>query len=230
MHTSSSYSSSSSCSLFNAKWSNALNLMIQENQTAGIILAAGVSTRFGQPKQLLRLKDKCLIEWVLNAAITSQLSRIILVLGQAHNKILQTLGEKLQHAKLQIEINPHYQRGQSQSLQVGLSKVINTYPAVMFLLADQPLVDAVTINYLLDNFWSTDKDICVPTIGGKRGNPTIFRKNFYSQIMNITGDIGARQIIGAHPARVLEIEIKNPHFFFDIDTPEDMERIKALIP
>jgi molybdenum cofactor cytidylyltransferase len=204
--------------------------MFQRNPTAGIILAAGASTRFGRPKQLLRLKDKYLLEWVLDAALNSMLSRIVLVIGYAHQKILKALEEKLPHAKLQIEINPHYQKGQSQSLQVGLSKVMNTYPAAMFLLADQPLVDAATINYLLDNFWSADKDICVPTIGGKRGNPTIFRKNFYSKIMNIMGDIGARRIIGAHPARVLEIEIENPHFFFDIDTPEDMERIKALIP
>jgi molybdenum cofactor cytidylyltransferase len=98
----------------------------------------------------------------------------------------------------------------------------------MFLLADQPLVDAATINYLLDNFWSADKDICVPTFHGKRGNPSIFRKNFYPQIMKITGDIGARHIIRAHPDRVLEIEIKNPHFLLDIDTPEDLKRIKKL--
>jgi molybdenum cofactor cytidylyltransferase len=202
--------------------------MSQENQTAGIILAAGAATRFGQPKQLLRLKDKYLIEWVLDAALNSRLGRIVLVLGYAHQKILEALGKKAQQPKLHIEVNPDYKKGQSHSLQVGLSMVINTFPAVMFLLADQPLVDAATINNLLDNFWSADKDICVPTFHGKRRNPSIFRKNFYPQIMNITGDIGARHIIRAHPDRVLEIEIKNPHFFFDIDTPEDFKKIKKL--
>jgi molybdenum cofactor cytidylyltransferase len=202
--------------------------MSQENQTAGIILAAGAATRFGQPKQLLRLKDKYLIEWVLDAALNSRLGRIVLVLGHAHQKILEALGKKAQQPKLHIEVNPDYKKGQSHSLQVGLSMVINTFPAVMFLLADQPLVDAATINNLLDNFWSADKDICVPTFQGKRRNPSIFRKNFYPQIMNITGDIGARHIIRAHPDRVLEIEIKNPHFFFDIDTPEDFKKIKKL--
>jgi len=98
----------------------------------------------------------------------------------------------------------------------------------MFLLADQPLVDAATINCLLDKFWSADKDICVPTFHGKRGNPSIFSQKFYKHIMEIKGDIGARQIIKAHPERVLEIEIKNPLFFLDVDTPEGFEKINKL--
>ena len=69
---------------------------------AGIILAAGASTRFGEPKQLLRLKDKYLLEWVLDATLKSELNRIVLVLGYAHQEILQIHGEKLQHSKLSI--------------------------------------------------------------------------------------------------------------------------------
>ena len=201
---------------------------MDRSPTAGIILAAGASTRFGRPKQLLRLKNRCLIERVLDAALDSKLSKIILVLGYAHQKIQQTLGKKLQHAKLQIEVNPNYQKGQSHSLQLGLSPIISTFPAAMFLLADQPLVDASTINFLLEKFWSADKDICVPTFHGKRGNPSIFSQKFYKQIMAIKGDVGARQLIKTHPERVLEIEINNPHFFLDVDTPEDFKIIKKL--
>jgi molybdenum cofactor cytidylyltransferase len=203
--------------------------MMQQKATAGIILAAGASTRFGQPKQLLRLKDRYLLEWVLDAALNSGLSKIILVLGYAHQKIQQALGNKLRHAKLRIEVNPDYRKGQSHSLQVGLSSIINTFAAAMFLLADQPLVDARTIDFLLNKFWSADKDICVPTFHGKRGNPSIFSQKFYKHIMEIKGDVGARQIIKTHPERVLEIEIKNPLFFSDVDTPEDFEKINKLV-
>lgn len=202
------------------------HITIQEQPTAGIILAAGASKRFGRPKQLLRLKNKYLIEWVLDAALNSRLSRVVLVLGFAHQKIIDALGRKLQqHGKLQIEINPHYQKGQSGSLRVGLSAVKDDFPAVMFLLGDQPMVDAAAINLLLEKFWSADKGIGVPTFHGKRGNPAIFGQKFYQRIMEIKGDIGARQIIETHPQRVLEIEIKNPLFFSDIDTPEDFEKI-----
>ena len=204
------------------------NIIVDQKATAGIILAAGASTRFGRPKQLLRLKDRCLIEWVLDAAIESELSTIVLVLGYAHQKIRQVLAEKLQHARLQIEVNRHYQEGQSLSLQIGLSRVMNTFPAVMFLLADQPLVDAATINCLLDKFWFAGKDICVPTYHGKKGTPSIFSQKFYKLIMEIKGDTGARQIIKTYPERVLEIEIKNSLFFLDVDTPEDFENINKL--
>ena len=200
--------------------------MTQIKPTAGIILAAGAATRFGRPKQLLRVKDKYLIERVLDAALNSMLARIVLVLGYAHQKILEALGKKVQHSKLHIEINPHYKKGQSHSLKAGLSAVRNDFSAVMFLLGDQPMLDSATINTLLKRFWSADKDICVPTYRGQRKSPAIFNRRFYSQLRDIKGDIGARQLIDDNPNQVLAIEIDDPLCFFDIDTPQDFENLK----
>ena len=200
--------------------------MINVQPTAGIILAAGASTRFGEPKQLLRLKNKCLLEWVLDAALNSELNSIVLVLGYAHQKILQALGEKLQHSKLLVAINPQYEKGQSLSLHTGLSKVKDDYPAVMFLLGDQPMLNAAAINVLLERFWADEKDICVPIYQGKRKTPTIFRRRFYTQLIGIKGDMGARQLIDDNPDRVLAVEMKNKICFFDVDTQQDLERLK----
>ena len=203
--------------------------MSQEQPTAGIILAAGAATRFGQPKQLLRLKDKYLIERVLDAALSSRLGRIVLVLGYARQKILQALGKKAQHAKLHIEVNPHYEKGQSHSIRVGLSALKNEFPAVMFLLGDQPLLNSATINTLLERFWSADKDICVPLHRGQRKNPVIFSRRFYNQLMSIRGDIGARQLIDDNPAQVLAVEIDDPLCFFDVDTWQDFDNLKKIL-
>ena len=197
--------------------------------TAGIILAAGASTRFGEPKQLLRLGDKCLLEWVLDAALKSELNTIVLVLGYAHQKILHVLGEKLQHPKLLVAINPQYEKGQSLSLHTGLSKIKDDYPAVMFLLGDQPLLNTKTINVLLERFWADEKDICVPIYRGKRKTPTIFRRRLYTQLMDIKGDMGARQLIDDNPDRVLAVEIKNPVCFFDVDTRQDFASLKKVL-
>jgi molybdenum cofactor cytidylyltransferase len=208
---------------------NSGNIMIQEKPTAGIILAAGASTRLGQPKQLLRLKNKYLIEWVLDAALNSRLSKIVLVLGSSHQKIQQALGKKSQHSKLYIKVNPQYREGQSHSLRTGLATVKDDFAAVIFLLGDQPLLKSATINTLLQKFWSTEKDICVPTYRGKRKNPTVFGRRFYGDLMNIRGDRGARQLIDTHLDQVLKVEMHDPLCFFDVDTQKDFKQLKDLI-
>ncbi|UCF91576.1 MAG: nucleotidyltransferase family protein [Desulfobacterales bacterium] len=198
--------------------------------TAGIILAAGRATRFGRPKQLLKLRDKPLIEWVLDAALESDLARVILVLGYHGANIQQVLGTKIAHPRVQVVTNHRYQDGLSRSLQAGLRSAQNGFPSVMFLLGDQPLVDPATIDHLLARFWQSDKDICVPVYQGKRGTPTIIGQKFYPRILSLTGDIGARDLKNAHPDRILEVEVNNPLCFFDIDTPEDLAKLETLFP
>ena len=147
------------------------------------------------------------MEWVLDAALKSHLESIVLVLGYKKRKILEALGEKARRPVLQVAVNDKYSEGLSQSLLAGLKTVQKRFPSVMFLLGDQPMVDSRMINHLLDRFWKSDKDICVPTFQGKRGNPTIFSKNLYNQLLGIKGDVGARNIIRVHPECVLHVEM-----------------------
>ena len=201
--------------------------MPHQSKTAGIILAAGLSDRFGHPKQLIKLRDKYMVEWVADAAVNSQLQKVVLVLGHAHQKIINALGAKGQHPKLEVVVNHRYHEGQSTSLRIGLSRVRQDFAAVMYLLADQPMIHSATIDYLLDHFNASDKDICVPVFEGQRGNPTIFRRSVYGEIMMIEGDIGAREIIEKNAERVLYVEIKDPLCFFDIDSPEDLKNLQT---
>jgi molybdenum cofactor cytidylyltransferase len=99
----------------------------------------------------------------------------------------------------------------------------------MFLLGDQPLVDAALINLLLQRYAGSEKPICVPTHRGIRGNPTLFGNPLYPEMLNIAGDKGARDIIAAHPDQVLAVEIPDPLVFLDIDRREDVEKIAALL-
>ena len=197
--------------------------------TAGVILAAGESSRFGKPKQLTKLNDKCLLEWVVDAALASDLETVVLILGFEHQKILQRLGDKKQSDKFQVAINPRFRDGQSQSVALGVSMIADTYGAVMFLLGDQPMVEPATINHLLDCFRPSGKNICVPVNRRKRGNPTIFSNLFYNRLLAIEGDIGGRKIIESHPDQILEVEIENPLVFFDIDTPQDLKKLNSLL-
>jgi molybdenum cofactor cytidylyltransferase len=153
----------------------------------------------------------------------------VLVLGHKHQKILTALGEKARHPDLQVVINHDYKRGQSTSLMTGVKIIRDKFPAVMFLLGDQPMLDSEIINMLLEQFWSSDKNICVPFFEGKRGNPVIFSQKFYDHLVKITGDIGARNIIRNHPETVLVSEIENPFSFIDIDTQSDFDKLVELL-
>ena len=192
-------------------------------------MAGGSSTRFGQPKQLLKLKGKYLLDYVLSAALGSKLNHIVLVLGHDHQNILQALETPTTQERLQVVINHRYLEGQSRSLQAGLQKIRQAFPAVMFLLGDQPLLNSNTIDHILDRFRHSGKDICVPVFKGKRGNPTIFNRVLYDQLMAIEGDIGARDIIRTNPERVLNIELDDPLCFFDIDSQKDFENLQSLL-
>ncbi len=202
--------------------------MSWKKPTAGIILAAGMSTRFGGPKQLQKLKDRYLLDWVLDAALSSQLEGLILVLGHHFEAIRKALASSLQHPRLWMVFNPKFANGQSESLRTGLAQVKHDFPSVMFLLGDQPLMNGKVIDLLLESFWASPQDICVPVCRGQRRNPAIFSLTFFERLMAIEGDRGARELIRAHPASVLTVEIDDPACFFDVDTEKDLADLTSL--
>jgi molybdenum cofactor cytidylyltransferase len=197
--------------------------------TAGIILAAGESTRLGEPKQLLNLCGRLLIEWVLKAALGSNLDHVVLVLGCEHERIRRSLFPTAAPPKCEVVVNRDYLRGQSTSLKAGVLRIQHDFPSVMFLLGDQPLVDTTFINLLLERFAASEKPICVPAHRGIRGNPTLFERSFYPQLLKLEGDRGARELIAAHADHVLAVEIVDARVFLDIDRPEDVEAIARLL-
>jgi molybdenum cofactor cytidylyltransferase len=197
-------------------------------RTAGIILAAGESRRFGSPKQIANFRGRPLLEWVIDAAVNSDLDTIILILGHAHEQILERLDERLLEAGVSTFINHDYPSGQSSSLRIGLSMVRGDHQAAMFLLGDQPLTSPQLINQLITAFWKSPKTIGAPVCNGRRGAPTIFGRRHFGALMQTEGDRGGRGLIETHAADVLEVETGDPHLLADIDTPEDLTRIQEL--
>ncbi len=204
-------------------------LMIMKKPTAGIILAAGMSTRMGTPKQLLKFKGAYLINRVLDASLGSLLDTVVLVLGFSHEKILEAIGKRREDPRLDVVINRDFKKGLSGSLHCGFQKTASDYPSVMFLLGDMPLLDSETINHLLNRFWSSEKEICVPLCNGEPKNPTLFSRNFYKELLNTTGDMGARKIIKANPSNVLFLDIHKPSHFMDVDTTDDVKAVLSIL-
>jgi molybdenum cofactor cytidylyltransferase len=193
-----------------------------KSPTAGIVLAAGMSARFGPLKPLFKVGNGTILSMVIDAAVKSDLDRIVLVLGYQSDEIIADIGHQLHDPRLRTVINPRYRDGMSSSIQRGLLEIMDEFQSVMIIMGDHPLLDSDTINILLDRFRTSDRDICVPVCRGTRGLPVCFGKRFFPDIMDITGDIGAREIIQKKPEHVLTVELENPDCFLDVDNKSDV--------
>jgi molybdenum cofactor cytidylyltransferase len=196
---------------------------------AGIVLAAGMSTRFGRLKQIIEFGKSNILSMVVDSTINSTLDKVVLVLGHEAEAVKNSLGEKLLNSKVLIIDNPNFKDGMSTSLQKGLSVICDDFPSIMILLGDQPLLNHNVINRILDHFNSTEKEICVPVYNGQRGLPVCFTKRFYDDILLLRGDIGAREIINKNPEAIDSIDIEDGNAFLDIDNEADLEKLKPMI-
>jgi len=186
---------------------------------SAIVLAAGESTRMGFCKQLLEIEGQPMIEHILKSIQESNVDKIIVVLGFMADEIAKRVPED----KVKIVINPDYKAGQSTSLKAGLKAIDAKTEAVIFILADQPFMKASIINEIIRRYKRTHAPIVIPTYKGKRGNPVLFDKALFKEMLNTSGDVGARSIIRSHDKNVEEVEVNNPSVLYDIDTVEDLK-------
>lgn len=166
-----------------------------------------------------------MIEHVIRASLDSKLHKVFLVLGHHQNKIYKALAENIksfQNSRLEIVSNRQYRQGMSSSVRAGLSSAGYAFGSVMFLLGDQPMVDSRLIDLMLKRFYKSDKNICTPVYKGKRGNPTIFSREYFNLLQSMEGDSGGRNIIIANPDDILKIETDSPACVYDIDTIDDL--------
>lgn len=190
---------------------------------SAILMASGVSKRFGEDKAFLPFKDTTFIENILYLLTKSKVDEVKAVVN---SKIYNYLSEKTRDKKIKLIKNTQNLHGQSKSIQMGVSSCHNT-DGFMFLSLDQPLLSVKTIDLVIKNF--EEEKIIVPNYGGKNGLPTIFAKIYKNELENIVGDIGGREIIKRHIQMVKRVKIEDEKEGFDVDTKEDFERLKKII-
>jgi molybdenum cofactor cytidylyltransferase len=188
---------------------------------AGVVLAAGASSRLGRPKQLLPFRGRPLLEATLARVAAAQLDEVVVVLGGSAAEILAQV--ELHGAR--PVVNPDYRAGQSTSLRVGLAAVEDRAEAVVFILGDQPLQSAPVIDALIDTHRRTGAPIVVPSYGGARGNPVLFARVTYPLLHGLTGDQGARPLLRARADLVREVPVDAPAPPADIDTWDDYRAV-----
>ena len=195
---------------------------------AGVVLAAGRSIRMGGPNKLLaEIGGKPLVRHVVDAVLASRAQPVVVVTGHQRDKVeaaLAGLPVKFVH-------NPHFADGLGTSLKAGIA-ALGGLPAevdgAIVCLGDMPQVDAALINRLIGAF---DPDhgalVVVPTIDGKRGNPVVWSRRFFPDLMAVEGDVGARYLIGRYTEAVAEVPLTGTAALTDVDTPEALEAVKA---
>ena len=191
----------------------------------GIILAAGEGKRMRKVKLTLPLGDKQLIEWVLQAAKLTPLDKYFLVVRPENKEIIKT-GKKW---GAEIVLNPEYKSGMSSSIQKALHQISSEELYGFFvLLGDQPLINPSILYKMLLAFTPGKKEIVVPFYKDRQGNPVFFDGYWKDELMKLSGDVGGRVLIKAHPERVKRFKIPNESILLDIDREKDYEKIKDI--
>jgi molybdenum cofactor cytidylyltransferase len=192
---------------------------------AALVLAAGRSSRMGGPNKLLaEIGGRPLVRMVVEAALASQARPVLVVTGHQRERIEAAL------AGLPINLvhNPNYADGLGTSLKTGIAALPAEVDGVVVCLGDMPQVDAALINRLIGAI-DPDKGalVAVPTIDGKRGNPVVWSRRFFPDLMAVEGDVGARHLIGRYGEAVVEVPVSGAAALTDIDTPQALAAIKA---
>ena len=183
-------------------------------KVAGVILAAGGSSRFGEIKQLLPWKNKNIINTVVETAALADLDPILVVLG-ANAGLIQA---SLDNETVQVVTNPDWDKGQSTSLKAGVTAIRHTVDGVLFLLCDQPHLTVNLVDAVVEEGLRSGK-VVTPIIDDRRANPVYFPASCFPLFDTLEGDAGGRQIIPACPHTTLPW--LDDWMARDIDTPED---------
>ncbi len=194
---------------------------------AGIVLAAGRSTRFGANKLTAPFRGRPLVRWPVEAALASRLDPVVVVLGNEAAEVEAALSDLLDGTRLRTVVNPDFAAGQSGSVVAGLRAVDGACRAAMFLMGDQPLLNARIIDALLAAHEAAGKDICHPVCGGRRRNPVIFSQRLFPEILRLTGDVGARALIARRPEATATVPFDDEAPFRDVDRLDDLARLEA---
>lgn len=194
-------------------------MVLSQVNIAGIILAAGQSSRFGQPKQLLHWGKQNVLNTCISTAKLTELSPLVVVLGAFHEEILP----KMDQEGVEVVINHHWAEGQSTSVKAGVSALPENVQGAIFLLADQPQISVQLIVSIMETAWKRNT-VVLPVIMGKRANPVYFPKQTFPALLNLEGDQGGRAVLNQFPTTLLEW--LDEDMAGDIDTPEDYERLR----
>lgn len=190
--------------------------------TGIIILAAGNSSRLGQPKQLLQYKDATLLQHIMKEASVIKESFVIVVTGANH----ELIEKKIDSSKIKIAFNRDWELGMSSSIKTGLNKAFQLYPEIekcILAVCDQPFVSHSIFENLITEFHKTGKGIVASSYAETFGTPVLFDKKYFGELLNLKGQEGAKKIINRFLEDTASVSFEKGNI--DIDTEDDYNKL-----
>jgi molybdenum cofactor cytidylyltransferase len=188
---------------------------------AAIILSAGASTRMGRPKALLPFREGTFLEHLIQVTRHTRVGITRVVLGAGAEEIRKI-------AKLDFSIvvvNANWEKGQLSSICEGIRSLESVETdGIVLCPVDHPLVSARLVSDLIGQFYLNRKSIVAPTFNGRRGHPVIFSSALYGELLAAPADKGARAVVWAHSADVLEVPTDEEGVVLNINDPDMMRR------
>ena len=190
-----------------------------------VVLAAGGSTRMGRPKQLAELEGRPLLAHVLAAVGGAPVDRVMVALGGASDEVL----ERVDLGRAEPLVVEGWAAGMGHVLASTLAQAGDGWEAVVVVLGDQPLVPGEAVVRLVEAWRSGAGPAVTATYGGRPGHPKLFDRRLLPDLLRLTGDTGARDLVAAHPERVSQVEVGDLGSDADIDVEADLERVGRML-
>lgn len=190
---------------------------------AGVILAAGEASRYGHPKQLLSWKDRPLVRHAAETALQAGCMPVLVVVGAYADQVRLAL----QGMPVQIVQNSDWREGMSSSVKVAVQALPAKTGGAVFLLSDQPQVTPTLIRELINLHQEKLCALTAPRCEGLRANPVLFDRITFSELLNLKGDVGGRALFSyGEKYPIAWLDWDDSILLMDIDTPEDLQRLK----
>jgi molybdenum cofactor cytidylyltransferase len=191
-------------------------------QIAGVVLAGGEALRFGAPKQLLPWYGRPLVWHAASKAIEAGLRPVTVVTGAYPEQIQAALSD----LPVSIIHNPNWNVGQGTSVRAGVKALPKNCGGTVFLLADQPQIPISLLQSLVKVHARRLSAIIAPWTAGRIANPVLFDRDLFPELISLSGEVGGRSLFSKH--EVVKVPWEDSTILFDVDTPEDYERLLGL--
>jgi molybdenum cofactor cytidylyltransferase len=195
---------------------------IHVNNMAAIILAAGLSSRFGQPKVLMPWHETTVIEHIITIVMGAGISNIHVVTGGDREKVEPLL----KSLPVKINFNENYRNlAMISSIQTGIKNLGSSTNAVLILLGDQPVVEVETINLLIHEYNSSDKELVVPLYQGHKGHPWLLGRKYWDEILGMSEQRTLRNFLHEHEKEIDIVMVNSHSVLQDFDTVQEYQNL-----